>query len=343
MNNSNINSWYDKVYEDKKLADGIAGENLSNKINEFKNAFETLKSSIIGVGRALKLKGNAKVDVTKAKITTVGNNVITSFENLQYQISVYKDKQFRKINNYKRKNDMEYALKEDDKATKVVKRIFTKEENDKQRDYEARVSKADRLQEKENARIRNKHKQDMIHALYEYDKEQITGRIINFKDNVIQKTNSFFSKLGTAKTNFVQHTRFYGNIDLKLKNAFETVQKMGINFASGLGFVKVTEDGVFHFSTSSKTKETKKTQKTEEPSVVYDLTVDDAMSKDSRTDKSSDNVFEAKKYNTLTNSWEKYLGQGPAGPIYGDPDFYSDDDVKIYNPGDDFGNKSHRR
>ena len=24
-------------------------------------------------------------------------------------------------------------------------------------------------------------------------------------------------------------------------------------------------------------------------------------------------------------------------------DFYSDDDVKIYNPGDDFGNKSHRR
>lgn len=159
---------------------------MENERNNLNAAKEELKYSIHAVKRDLKIYGKAKINYEKAKLISVGNNVLNAFNQLKNKA------QINKLDREQKRLDRE--------REKIVAR------------WERLEEQARKQREKETKKMEEyKNKQQK--------KQERRDKQLAFKNGIKQKATSLKTKLGTVKNSVLRGLN-PSNIDLKIKNAF---------------------------------------------------------------------------------------------------------------------------
>lgn len=113
-------------------------------------------------------------------------------------------------------------------STKMANYYLDKEAKELERKEEAKLKEEELAQEKEIEARTEEHKIGMKEALMEQDRLEREQRIIKFRQDAKQMTNSIYAKLGTVRNDILVKI-MPTNLDVKIRNLLEEAQIAGLD------------------------------------------------------------------------------------------------------------------
>lgn len=178
------------------------GETIKQGVNALKERFLSFKEGI-----------KQKASTAKAKLGTIKtsaleklnpNNLDVKFRDLVERVEIKGLEVAHK--------GKEAVIEAKDRvvdlyATQAANYYLRQEEKEQERLEQERIREEERAREAEIKANSREHKIGMKEALKEQDRKQREARRLQFRENIVQKTNSVKSKLGQIKTNLLEKLR----------------------------------------------------------------------------------------------------------------------------------------